>query len=240
MDYGDFLELVKKRRSIRRLKSDPIPDEYVEKILEAARWAPSGANSQPWEYIVIKDKKLKDKIVEFYGEHQKLAFRIEQTRFSAERMPRFNEMPKFPPSFSVAPVFILVVGDPRSKDAYPLSSVLDYAGSHFYSSLASSFLYMHLAATTLGLGTRWVSATHSPSVECFIKQLLGIPQEYEVYDMLVLGYVEKEPEQRYVRSMEDIVHYEGYDMKKYRTAEQVKDFIRDSRLSITDYKNKNI
>lgn len=236
MDYEAFLELVKRRRSIRRLKPDPIPDEYIEKILEAARWAPSGANSQPWEYIVVKDKKLKDKIVEFYGEHQKLAFKIEQTRPPEERMPRFNEMPKFPPSFAVAPVFILLVGDPRTKDAYPLSSVLDYGGSHFYSSLANTFLYMHLAATALGLGTQWVSATHSPAVECFIKQLLDIPQELEVYDMIVLGYIEKEPDPRCVRPLEEIVHHDYYDRKKFQTARQVKDFIRNSRLSITDFR----
>jgi nitroreductase len=65
MDYQSFLELVKKRRSIRRFKPDPIPDEYVDKIIEAGRWAPSGFNLQPWEFVVVKDKELKDKIVEF-------------------------------------------------------------------------------------------------------------------------------------------------------------------------------
>ena len=44
MDYESFLELVKKRRSIRRFKPDPVPNEYVGKIIEAARWAPSGFN----------------------------------------------------------------------------------------------------------------------------------------------------------------------------------------------------
>jgi nitroreductase len=59
MNYEDFLELAKKRRSIRRFKSDPIPDEYIGKIIEAARWAPSGGNSQPWEFIVIKKRSQK-------------------------------------------------------------------------------------------------------------------------------------------------------------------------------------
>ena len=47
MDYDGLLELVKKRRSVRHFKPDPIPDEYVEKILELARWAPSALNAQP-------------------------------------------------------------------------------------------------------------------------------------------------------------------------------------------------
>jgi len=54
MDYDGFLELVKKRRSIRLFKPDAVPDEYIDKIIEAARWAPSGANVQPWEFLVIK------------------------------------------------------------------------------------------------------------------------------------------------------------------------------------------
>ena len=54
MDYDSFLDLVKKRRSTHAFKPDPVPDEYVDKIIEAARWAPSGANSQPWEFIVVK------------------------------------------------------------------------------------------------------------------------------------------------------------------------------------------
>jgi len=234
LDYESFLELVKKRRSIRRFKPDPVPDEYVNKIIEAARWAPSGANSQPWEFIVVKKQELKDKIVEFYSEHQILVYRIEQTRESEQRFPRFTKPPHFPPSFAIAPVFILMCGDPRTKDAYPLSSVLDYGGSHFYSSLASAFLYMHLAATALGLGTRWQSATANPFMQCFIKQLLGIPLELEIYDMLVVGYIAAEPEPRMVRTREEMVHYDYYDRTKFRTEQEIRDFINAVRGSISD------
>ena len=67
MDYAGFLDLVKHRRTIRRFKPDPIPDEYVEKIIEVARWAPSGFNMQPWDFVIIKDNKLKDTIVGYEG-----------------------------------------------------------------------------------------------------------------------------------------------------------------------------
>ena len=56
MDYDSLLELVQKRRSIRRFRSDPIPDEYVDKVLEAARWAPSGSNMQPWVFVAVREK----------------------------------------------------------------------------------------------------------------------------------------------------------------------------------------
>ncbi len=64
MDYDSLLELVKKRRSTRKFKPGSIPDEYVDKIIEVARWAPSGANSQPWDFIVIKKPELKQKIID--------------------------------------------------------------------------------------------------------------------------------------------------------------------------------
>jgi len=53
--YNNFLELVKNRRSFRRFKSDPVPKEILEKVLEAARLPPSAGNSQPWEFVVVQD-----------------------------------------------------------------------------------------------------------------------------------------------------------------------------------------
>ena len=61
MEYASLLSLVQQRRSIHRFKPDPIPDEYIEKILEVARWAPSGLNMQPWEFIVVKSRSSKVK-----------------------------------------------------------------------------------------------------------------------------------------------------------------------------------
>ncbi len=59
-----ILDIIKSRRSTRRFKSDEIPEEDINAVLEAARWAPSGENFQPWQFIVIKDKKTMEKIVE--------------------------------------------------------------------------------------------------------------------------------------------------------------------------------
>lgn len=64
MEFDEFLKLLRKRRSVRMFKPDPVPDEYVEKILEAGRWAMSGANAQPWEFIVVRKHGLKEKLAE--------------------------------------------------------------------------------------------------------------------------------------------------------------------------------
>ena len=70
MDYDGFLKLIKSRRSIREIKPDPVPDEYIEKILEAARWAPSGFNMQPWEFVVVRDPDLKRGIKQIVDDYR--------------------------------------------------------------------------------------------------------------------------------------------------------------------------
>ena len=61
VEYDSLLELVKQRKSFRRFKTDPVPKETVEKILEVARFSPSAANSQPWEFIIVEDKESDQK-----------------------------------------------------------------------------------------------------------------------------------------------------------------------------------
>jgi nitroreductase len=58
------LEVIQKRRSIRRYKEDPIPEDVFHRVLEAARLAPSGKNLQPWKFIIVRDKELKDRLAQ--------------------------------------------------------------------------------------------------------------------------------------------------------------------------------
>ncbi len=71
----EILEIISKRRSIRKYKKELPRDSDIEKILEAARWAPSGLNNQPWKFSVIKDKNKKDGLAKFtkYGSVIKIA-----------------------------------------------------------------------------------------------------------------------------------------------------------------------
>ncbi len=224
MDYQSFLMLVKERRSSRAFKPDPIRDEDVDKIIEAARWAPSGANSQPWEFIVLKDKVTKDRIVEIIKEQSEYSRKVELTRSEDLRWPAAAR-PAGEPGYKNAPVFILLCGDPRSRESYPLLTLLTRGDSHLASGLASAFLYMTLAATTLGLGSQWVSATGNPYVMSLLKDLLGIPNPLIIYDMLALGYPAHQPRPRLVRERTEMVHHDRYEKAKYRNDQQMRDFI---------------
>ncbi len=229
MDYENLLELVKTRRSVRSFKTDPVPDEYVDKIIEVARWAPSGANSQPWEFIVLKDKEIKDRIVAIVKEHGECNRKVELTREERLRFPGASG-PLREPGYKDAPVFIILCGDPRTIEAYPLLTTFIRGDSHFASGLASAFLYMSLAVTTLGLGSQWVSATGHPSVKCLVGELLGIPQKLEIYDMMALGYPAHKPaKERPVRERAEMVHHGLYDRTKFRSDEEIRNFIADLR-----------
>jgi nitroreductase len=76
------------RMSSRRLKPDPFPEDYVRKILEAGRLAMSGANSQPWEFIVVKDEGAKCALFEVYRDvNSDFIFCLEQMRERPLRQP---------------------------------------------------------------------------------------------------------------------------------------------------------
>jgi len=58
----DFYEVIRTRRSVRSYKTDPIPDDVLRRILDAARISPSGSNRQPWKFIIVRDEKIKRKL----------------------------------------------------------------------------------------------------------------------------------------------------------------------------------
>jgi nitroreductase len=231
MNYENFLELVKSRRSVRRFRPDPIPDEYVEKIIEAARWAPSGFNLQPWEFVVVKDQKLKDGIVQIFKDALANVMKMEACREPWQKRPSSaspSPQPSGPPTdYSKAPVFIILFGDTRTNAGLPMGRRYDYSlmQEAFLSGLASAFIYMHLAAKSLGLASQWVSAVANPYAHCLVKNLLGVPHELEAYDMMALGYPDEEPKPRIVRDLKEMVHNDYCGEKAFRSAEDVKDFI---------------
>lgn len=224
MEYQEFLKLVQQRRSIRAFTADPVSDESVDQVIEAARWAPSGTNSQPWEFVVVRDQEMKDRIAGFVKALMYLAHEVELTRPEDLQWPSAAR-PVSDPGWKDAPVLIVVCGDQRTKKSYPLFAQLTRRDSIFASSLASAFLYMTLAATSLGLGSHWASATSHPLAMPLIKEALGIPDDFFIYDTMALGHPAAQPKPRIVRALADMTHYERYDQAKYRTDAQVRDFL---------------
>lgn len=232
MDYDNLLKLVKKRRSIRRFKPDPIPDGYIEKIIEVARWAPSGFNMQPWEFVVVKKPELREKIVGYIDEYWRQAKSMETTREPWQGKPwKTSGVLDAGMDYTTAPVFIILYGDTRTKAGLPMGVRYDSNRYNliFTSGLASAFLYMHLAATTMDIASQWVSAISTPFASCMVKDLLGIPAEMETYDMLALGYPAIKPSGKFMRDKKDMIHYDDCGHKDFSSSEEVKDFVKRAR-----------
>ena len=227
MDYESFLDLVKKRRSIRSFKADPVADSDIEKIIEAARWAPSGFNLQPWEFVVVKDTEIKEKIIGFIREGMSMMGKMEAARESWQgSKPQKKASPPMP-GFAKAPVFIILFGDRRTRLGLPMvHRYNDQSWERtFTSGLASAFLYMHLAATSLGLASQWVSMVSQPVPHCMIKHLLGIPDPLKIYDMMAIGYSDMEPKPKILRDRKDIHHQDYCGEEDFMTDKDVNEFI---------------
>lgn len=232
MDYDSLLELAKKRRSIRQFKPDPIPDAYIEKIIEVARWAPSGLNTQPWEFFVVKKAALRKQIVDMIGKELTRIREMDETRESWQRKKMTtSKLAHKGLGYSNAPVFIILFGDPRVNIGLPMGVRYDSDMRHmiYSSGLASAFLYMHLAATSLGLASQWATLVRAPYIHCMIKKLLGIPHGFDIYDMMALGYPGFKPKPKFMRSPHNMVHYDECHPEEFRSDEEVQDFVVRTR-----------
>ncbi len=224
-DIDSFLELVKSRRTVRGYQQKEVPQECVEKILEAARWAPSGGNSQPWEFVIITDPEMRRRIVELY---------VKQLEDKRE-MERVVRGPKASAGsgtgFQHAPVFILVLGDERVNGAFPIRTYLDKGEQHFTTGLASATLMIHLAAASLGLGCQWLSDSASPYMATMLKSWLDIPMQLRIYDLVTLGYPTRLPPAPPRRELSEMVHWGAYDSRKARSDAEIHDFLmKQTRL----------
>ncbi|MBS7608290.1 nitroreductase family protein [Candidatus Bathyarchaeota archaeon] len=124
----DVFEAIRGRRSIRAFRETDVPQETVEKLIEAASWAPSAGNIQPWEFIVVRNPETKRRLAE------------------AALGQSFIEE---------APVVIVVCADEeRSARGYGTRGKTLYC----IQDTAAAIQNIHLAAYALGLGTCWVGA----------------------------------------------------------------------------------
>ena len=160
----DFIDLVTKRKSVRKYLDKPVERELIEKCLEAARLAPSACNSQPWSFIVIENRELKDQIVE-------------------ETMTGLYSLNKFA---SGAPVLVIAIRE-KSKYAARLAGTLRDVK---YSLLDIGIACDHftLQAAELGLGTCWIGWFNDRSM----KKILKLPKSTQIDVVLTLGYPEDE------------------------------------------------
>ncbi|MDP6179975.1 MAG: nitroreductase family protein [Desulfatiglandales bacterium] len=217
---NDILDVLMSRKSIRRYKPDPVPDEMIDKILEAARWAPTGENYQPWRFIVIRDLETKDKIgrlaklgsgsrmTAWYclGEMQKRFKKIKDPDKKAEVL-RFMYSGEVSEFAKQAPLVIAVIGTLMEGSVdlpYDLSAAIEN---------------ILLEAHSLGLGACWVHGPVASTRDAAkFKKILKIPTgmgEYKVIAYVAIGWpAEKRKHPRPKLPLEDMVYWEEFGRKE--------------------------
>jgi len=182
-----FLDLVKKRQSVRKYLDKPVEREKVEHCLEAARLAPSASNSQPWNFIVIDDPKLKEAVA----------------RKTFDRVISFNR-------FSLqAPVLIVLISERSSFLNKVAEAIKDKQFSLIDIGIAAE--HFCLQATEEGLGTCMLGWFNEKGV----KKLLNIPQKIRVELIITIGYPESNqirPKKR--KPINQIRSYNSYELQK--------------------------
>jgi len=230
MRLDDFILLAQSRRSVRRFKPDPIPHELLEKVLEAGRWAMSGSNAQPWEFIVVQDATTRTKLVQSWFEPHEEMYTIEQMRIGELRMPPLRQFATNA-SFRDAPAVIVVLGDRRTYQASAQGASFllteGAADATYLKSMATVTHNLNMAASAAGLGAMWISITHMWADE--IKRILDIPNVLEVHTMIALGYPAYIPNCAGRRPLAELVHHNKYDPSKLRSSTDIQIFIRELR-----------
>ncbi len=184
--YMDLFEAIMGRRSVRRFKSDPVSDGEVRRVLEAARWAPSWANTQCWEFIVVRNPEAKKALSETLS----------------KRNPATKAVEK-------APVVIVACGRKEVSGYYKGKPVTE-KGDWLMFDVALAVQNLCLAAYAMGLGTVIVGAFDEEKAS----EILEIPEDVEIVAMIPLGRPAGEHGAPPRRTVDEFTHYETYGNKQ--------------------------
>jgi nitroreductase len=181
----ELMEAIKGRRSIRKYKSDPVPEEALRTVLEAVRWAPSWANTQCWELIVVRDPKLKSEL--------------------STALPNTNPALS---SMTDAPVVLVLCGR-KGVSGYYKGEARTVKGDWLMFDIGLAMQSLCLAAHALGLGTVIVGMFDHKKAE----EILGLPQNIELVAMTPLGYPAAEGGTPKRKEISEFIFYERYGKK---------------------------
>ena len=178
----DLMETIKGRRSIRKYKPDPVPEEVLQKVLEVVRWAPSWANTQCWEVIVVKDPKAKSDLITAIPESN----------------PAFSSLVQAP--------LVLVLCGKKGVAGFYKGQARTTKGDWLMFDTGLAMQNLCLAAHALGLGTVIIgNFDHQKAA-----QILGTPQNIEVVAVTPLGYPSAEGGNPKRKEISEFVFHDKY------------------------------
>jgi nitroreductase len=188
----EVMQAIKERRSIRKYKPDPVSDEAIDTVLDAARWAPSWANTQCWRFVVVRDPEVRAKLADTLrartpGKENRAAAAIKS-----------------------APVAIVACAELGRSGYYKGGEQATDKGDWFMFDVALAMQNLALAAHAMGLGTVHVGLFDAKGVA----KILDVPANVAVVEMSPLGYPDEEPTAPARKELAEIVFQGNYDRKQ--------------------------
>ena len=207
----DVTEAILKRRSIRNFRPDPVEKEKIEKVLEAARLAPSWGNTQPWRFIVVQDRaKIEEQANKVAGGQPQVAgapvvivccgvaeaFSRRQHREALKQLIDYGVM-----DWPEEVLDNVILGSEQFAPYHLGEQVMTIKAGE---QIMIAGAYMTLEAVNQGLASCWVGAV-SPKTA---NEVMGIPDNMFVHDLILLGYPGEDPKIRPRKRFEEIVFWE--------------------------------
>lgn len=197
------------QRAIRSYKPDAVPRELISKVIEAATKAPSGANTQPWAFVVVDDRDKLDKLSDWAKDGFAGMYANALSRLKPGDPPPFENLKPMIDRFEVIPCIIVCCLVRPEGQAH---------GTGNYGSIFPAIQNLLLAARGLGLGAL-LSSGWAQKHLAEVKELLALPENIEPVAFIPLGYPDR---QRYGkttrRPVEEVTHWNGWEGDKGNTA----------------------
>ena len=202
----DVFEAIAGRRSIRKFTPDPVKEEDLRRILDAARLAPSGTNQQPWHFLVVRDADLLERLAKVVKDKAEvvLAHMSDEQRKRAEPILR-----RFVTFFAQAPVTIFPLIEPYGSLTYKRGEIVGQDYDPVAQSIGAAIQNLHLAAFALGYGTCWMTGPLIAREK--MEELLGVELPWKLAAVIPLGRPAKVPDPRPRKSLDEIATFIGPD-----------------------------
>ena len=223
------MDVVRNRMTNRAFAACEVPREHFELILEAARHAPSGANAQPWHYVVVTDPTVKQTIGQCFVDEQQRRARLRM----GFPTPNYHGV-------KTAPGLIVIAADFRFVRAFPVlndGSATDRlykqnAERILLQSVAASTMSAHLAAAALGYAVWWITAVGQEDIQKQVKPLLGIPDALAVIDVMCFGPPLKPSYKRWKKTLPQIMSWDRLDPANVPSEAEIDEWIKSTRHKV--------
>ena len=196
----ELIETITTRRSIRRFKEDPVSDDMIHELLEAARLAPSGSNIQPWRFIILKSPESREKLRAVTPYH--FIVRAPVVFVCCADITAFKTRPERITELRQSGAFNHVeMNNPEDGRYGPRPAEPGDLKARLVQNVAIAVEHIVLRAVDLGLGTCWIGRFNEEKV----KEVLDLDENIYVFKLLPVGYPDGIPGPRPRLPLEKLV-----------------------------------